>query len=111
MKPGEIIGYSVIEDYDECYGYDENECYVGDSKASVLEIFEDARKVKEVRIEDLRKDYGGSCGGYAFELEAYKRFKVAAEKEGLKYILNEEDEAYRKLKIVELEYEDEEDAD
>jgi len=111
IETGEIIGYSGIERYDDCYGYDENECFVGDSKASLLEIFEDVSSIKEVRIEDLRKDFGSSCGGYAFEPTAYKRFKKAAEKEGLKYTLNEEDEYRKPLYIVELEYEDDDEDD
>jgi rubredoxin len=109
IKTGEIIGYSGIERYDDCYGYDENECFVGDTKARVLEIFEEVSSVKEVRIEDLRKDFGCSSGRYAFEPEAYKRFKKAAEKEGLKYTLNEEDKYRKPLYIVELEYEDDDD--
>ena len=106
MKEVEIIGYSAIED-DECYGYDENECLICDSIESCKEIFEYAESIEEVTIKDLRKDYGYSCGKYAFEPEAYKRFKNAAEKDGLEYELKEEKNR-KPLYIVRFEYDREE---
>ena len=104
----EIIGYAVIEEYDDCYGYDENECYIGDTKESVLEIFEDVSSVEEIGIEEMKKDFGSSCGGYALEPKAYERFKRIAEREGIQYELKEE-ENRGNIYIIEMEYEDSED--
>ena len=61
------------------------------------------KSVEEVRLVDLKNDYGASCGSYAFEEEAFKRFEKAAKADGLYYELDEEEMEQRKgLYIVEI---------
>jgi hypothetical protein len=42
-------------------------------------------RIDEVRISDFLKDYGCSCGSYALEPEALKRFEQTAASHGFEY--------------------------
>ncbi len=76
-----IIGYSAFRLFDEYYEYNENACYIADSPESLKEFLEEAMltvkdyRVDAVKISDILKDYGCSCGEFAMEPEALKRLK------------------------------------
>jgi hypothetical protein len=86
-----IIGYSVFELFEECYQYNENACYIANTK-SAAEAFlknsycdtEDCR-IDAVTFGDIMADYGASCGEYAMEPEAYSRFKRVAKLNGVPF--------------------------
>lgn len=76
-----IIGYSAFILFDECYEYNENACYIADSEESLKDFLKDATfnindyRFDEIKLSDILDDYGCSCGEYAMEPEALKRFK------------------------------------
>lgn len=76
-----IIGYSAFILFDECYEYNENACYIADSEESLKEFLKDASfnindyRFDAIKLSDILDDYGCSCGEYAMEPEALKRFK------------------------------------
>ena len=76
-----IIGYSAFALYDECYEYNENSCFIADSPASLKEFLKDATfnindyRFDTIRLSDIIDDYGCSCGEFAMEQEALKRFE------------------------------------
>lgn len=76
-----IIGYSAFVLFDECYEYNENACYIADSEESLKEFLKDATfnindyRFDAIKLSDILDDYGCSCGEYAMEPEALKRFK------------------------------------
>ena len=87
----DLIGYSAFDPEEECYEYNENECYVADSPESLKKFLANAMlpvgdyRIDEVRISDFLKDYGCSCGSYAFEPEALKRFERIAASNDFEY--------------------------
>jgi hypothetical protein len=76
-----IIGYSAFILIDECYEYNENACYVADSPESLKAFLKDGTfngddyRVDKIHLNDILNDFGGSCGEFAMEPEALKRFK------------------------------------
>ncbi len=76
-----IIGYSAFSQWDECYEYNENACFIGDSPKSLKKFIEGAGfsmgdyRIDPVKLSDITCDYGCSSGEYAMELEALKRFE------------------------------------
>ena len=76
-----IIGYSAFILFDECYEYNENACYIADSEESLKNFLEDATfnindyRFDAIKLSDIIHDYGCSCGEYAMEPEALKKFK------------------------------------
>jgi hypothetical protein len=76
-----VIGYSAFILYDECYEYNENACYIADSPESLKDFLKDAAfninnyRFDTIRLNDILDDYGCSCGEFAMEPEALKRFK------------------------------------
>lgn len=76
-----IIGYSALALYDECYEYNENACFIADSIESLKEFLKDATfnindyRMDPIRLSDIIDDYGCSCGEFAMEPEALKRFE------------------------------------
>ena len=76
-----IIGYSAFILFDECYEYNENACYVADSPESLKAFLKDAvfnindYRFDKIKLSDILDDFGGSCGEFAMEPEALKRFK------------------------------------
>lgn len=79
-----IVGYSVYEKFEDCYQYNENACFIADSQSSagafLIYGHGDANdcRIDEVTFDDIMHDYGGSCGEYAMESEAFARFKRIA---------------------------------
>lgn len=90
-----LIGYSAFDPLEECYEYNENECYVADSPESLKKFLASAMlpvkdyRIDAVKISDFLKDYGCSCGSYALEPEALKRFERAAKANGLDFEVEE----------------------
>ena len=103
-----IIGYSGFDPYEECYEYFENSCYIADTPQSADNLMRNSfscvgpYRIDPVTIEQIMHDFGASCGDYAMEKEAFDRFKVVAEKENIRFRLNEEDPDIP-LTIVEVE--------
>ncbi len=87
----DIIGYSAYDPVEECYEYNENECYVADSPESLQKFLAGAMfsaedyRIEPVKISDFLRDYGCSCGSYALEPEALKRFERMATSNGFEY--------------------------
>ena len=76
-----IIGHSAFILYDECYEYIENACYIADSPESLKKFLKDATfnindyRLDTIRLSDIIDDYGCSCGEFAMEQKALKRFE------------------------------------
>ncbi len=87
----DLMGYSAYDPIEECYEYNENECYVSDSPESLQRFLAGAMlpsadyRIDAVRISDFLKDYGCSCGSYALEPEALRRFERTATSNGFEY--------------------------
>ena len=103
-----IIGYSGFDSSEECYEYFENSCYIADTPRSADNLMRNSfscvgpYRIDPVTIEQIMDDFGASCGDYAMEKEAFDRFKVVAEKENIRFRVNEEDPDIP-LTIVEVE--------
>ncbi len=71
------VGYSVFETFEECYQYNENACFIAATR-EVADVFRRDGDVpaEECRIDavcfaDIMSDFGGSCGEYAMERDAF----------------------------------------
>ncbi|MCY2996355.1 MAG: hypothetical protein NTY19_52190 [Planctomycetota bacterium] len=79
-----VIGYSGFDPFEECYGYHENACFLGDSRGAVASFMEDSGlapgefRVRAVTIAEIMTDYGASGGEFAMELAAFRRFSAIA---------------------------------
>ena len=76
-----IIGYSGFDVFEECYGYNEDACYVADTEASANRFMRAATLGTEYRIEpvtlsQMMDDYGSSFGEFAMEKEAFLGFAL-----------------------------------
>lgn len=86
-----VIGYSVYEKFEECYQYNENECYIAASIPQAEHFmaggFTDAAdcRIDTIRFADIMSDYGASLGNYAMEAEAFARFKAIADRRGVSF--------------------------
>ena len=85
------VGYSVFETFEECYQYNENACFIAATRAAA-DVFRsdsgtqaDESRIDAVCFGDIMRDYGGSCGEYAMEREAFLRFKAPAELNGIRF--------------------------
>jgi len=96
-KDNPIIGYSAFIFFEECYEYNENACYIADSPESLKECLEGASfnikdyRIDTIKLNDILDDYGCSCGEFAMEPEALKRFKRV---EGLTYTVEPYDNPF-----------------
>ena len=103
-----IIGYSGFDPSEECYEYFENSCYIADTPQSAENLMRNSYscvrtyRIDPVTIDQIMDDFGASCGDYAMEKEAFHRFKSVAEKEYIRFSVNEED-CDVPLMIVEVE--------
>jgi hypothetical protein len=67
-----VLGYSVFEKFEECYQYNENACFIADTKDSANQFLEDGYcNVDDCRIDavtfgDVVLDFGASCGATPF---------------------------------------------
>jgi hypothetical protein len=87
---GETIGYSIYLPDEGCYEYNEDECLILNTPESAKELANglysrSSWRIDKITIHDIIKDYGSSCGGFAFETAAMKKFTVIAEKQHIKY--------------------------
>jgi hypothetical protein len=85
-----IIGYSGFDVFEECYGYNEDACYVADTEASANRFMRAAALGREYRIEpvtlsQMMDDYGSSLGEFAMEKGAFARFRAAASEAGIQF--------------------------
>jgi hypothetical protein len=93
-----LIGYSAFDKFEQAYLYNENACVIMDEPRSMRKFIEDAylsmadHRIEAVKISDLLRDYGCSCGEYLLETRALARFEAVAKVAGIKYIVEREDE-------------------
>ena len=85
-----IIGYSGLELFEECYGYNENACYIADTEASASEFMEHAvfsqpYRIEPVALSRIMADFGCSGGEFAMEKGAFERFRTLADQAGIHY--------------------------
>lgn len=79
------VGYSIFDTCEDCYDYHEDACFIAATKAEAIRFAESAfgdmrgRRIVRVSYADVINDFGVSCGEYAMELDAYKRFKHVAD--------------------------------
>jgi len=87
----EIVGYSVFELFEECYVYNENECYIAATEDLAVDLMKaysyskDECRIDPVTLDDMLKDYGCSSGSFALDLQAYARFVELAKNRNLQY--------------------------
>ena len=90
-KPNEtVLGYSGFELFEECYGYNENACFIADTEAAAHRFMRVAPSGSEYRIvpvmlSQMMDDYGCSLGEFAMEREAFERFRNAANEAGIRF--------------------------
>jgi hypothetical protein len=86
-----VIGYSGLDLFEECYGYNEDACFIGDSRAAAQQFMEQAAmggddfRVDAVTINEIMNDYGSSGGEFAMESEAFRRFQAVAAANGIRF--------------------------
>ena len=87
----EIVGYSVFELFEECYVYNENECYIVGTEELAVDLMKAYSyskvecRIDTVTLDDMLKDYGCSSGSFALDLQAYARFVELAKARNLHY--------------------------
>lgn len=92
-----IIGYSAYDTSEQVYEYNANSCFIADSpetlRAFTKQCWQPAEfyRAAAVRLADMVRDFGASCGRYAMEPEALKRFRQAADECGLDYAIVPDD--------------------
>ncbi len=89
-KTETVIGYGGFDLLEECYGYNENACYIADSKASADRFMRKATfggeyRVEPVTISRVMDDFGYSLGEFAMEKLAFERFRAAADAAGIRF--------------------------
>lgn len=90
-QDGAVIGYSIFETGEECWQYNENACFIGNSHAAAQVFLAGGwTPASECRIEpvtfaDLLRDFGYSGGEYAMEREAFLRFQQLAGHHGVRF--------------------------
>lgn len=86
-----IIGYSGFIVFEQCYEYNENACYLSESKDSISQFMIDFGytksqfRIDEITIQHLIDDYGCSSGEFAMSEIVFERFKKAAAIFNLEY--------------------------
>ena len=85
-----IIGYSGFELLEECYGYNENACYIADTEASAHRFMQDVTldgkyRIEAVTLSRIMDDFGYSFGEFAMERRAFARFRAAANDAGVQF--------------------------
>ena len=93
-----FVGYAAFDVAQQCYEYNENACYIADSRDSMRRFLSGAMvslseyKVVPVSIADFERDFGVSCGQYALEPDSLARFKKAAQTRGMQFTVEPYDE-------------------
>ena len=79
-----VVGFGIFEKFEECYQYNENACYIADTRASAETFLKngygalDDCRIDRVTFGDIMHDFGASCGAYAMESKALSAFKRIA---------------------------------
>ncbi len=102
------VGYSIFDTVEESYQYNENACFVAETRAAAEAFLREGYtdpgdcQIEAISFGDIMRDYGVSSGEYAMERSAFLRFRVAAEDSGIKFSAKpyEEDDS---LLVVEIE--------
>lgn len=86
-----VIGFSVFENFEECYQYNENACFIAGSQENAESFLNngyvdaDDCRIDAVTFGDIMLDYGGSSGEYAMESQAFLVFKRIAGLNGVTF--------------------------
>ncbi len=90
-QDAEIVGYSILELFEECYVYNEDECYIAATRDLAIEFMNrcfyspDECRIDPVTLGDMINDYGCSSGSFALDLQAFARFVELAKIHDLQY--------------------------
>jgi hypothetical protein len=71
-----IIGYSGFDVFEECYGYDEDACYIADTEAAAHHFMQvasmsGAYRIEPVTLSRIMDDFGFSLGEFTMERTAF----------------------------------------
>jgi hypothetical protein len=86
-----VIGFSGFNLFEGCYEYNENACYISESKEAATRFMIDCGyrksdcRVDQIVFKDILNDYGASCGEYAIESAAFNKFKQIAESNNIEF--------------------------
>ncbi len=86
-----VVGFSVFEKFEECYQYNEDACFIADSKKDAEAFLRngygdiDECRIDTVTFGDIMLDYGATYGEYAMESQAFAVFKRIAELNGVNF--------------------------
>lgn len=92
------IGYSIFETLEECYQYNENECFIAETRRAAQCFLQagftapEYCRIDAINFGDIMQDYGASSGRYAMERKAFSRFKGVAEVNGTRFSVEPYDE-------------------
>ncbi len=90
-ESGTVIGFSGFDLFEECYEYNEDACYVADTHEAAATFMENAFtgsgnfRIDAVTIADIMNDFGSSCGEFAMESGAFRRFSAIASTNGIRF--------------------------
>ena len=96
----DFVGYAALNIFEQCYEYNENACYIADSRESMRRFLTGAMvslsnyRIDPVSISDLEQDFGASSGEYALEMESLERFKRTAQARGMEFRSEPYDEPF-----------------
>ncbi len=81
----QIVGYSGFEMFEECYGYNENACFIADTEAAAHRFMRAAvvgeYRFVPVTLSQIMDDYGYSLGEFVLEKEAFGRIRDASDRQ------------------------------
>ena len=85
-----VKGYSGFDEFEECFEYNENACFIASTEAAADHFMQDAFMMPDYRIvpvtlSQIMSDYGCSLGEFAMEKEAFNRFRGAATEAGIRF--------------------------
>jgi len=86
-----VIGFSGLDLFEECYGYNEDACFIGDTRAAAEQFMEDSLmgsgdfRIDAVTIDEVLSDFGSSLGEFAMEADAFRRFSTVAAANGIRF--------------------------
>lgn len=100
-----VIGYSGFKLFEESYEYNEDSCYIANSPKSLREFMDGSflgggeYRIEAVKLNHLREDFGCSCGNYALESQAFRRFEKLAKINGVSYEVQSEEDSIFVVKL------------
>ena len=86
-----VIGFSGFDLFEECYEYNEDACYIADSREAAEALMENSLmstgdwRIDPVTITEIMNDYGVSCGEFAMESVAFRRFRSVAAANAIRF--------------------------